>query len=147
MSKDLQQLVDFTSSECLNLFFKPVLLGEYGSLGVHPIDAIITDDTLILGNEHISLESITNIEYGYISDDYEDRIEKVSVNSILDVEKYIMRKRIPMTSSGFRRVSHGTYFPFYQADKIGSGYVIIETTNGVHEIIYPTKTITCEKEQ
>lgn len=147
MDENLQKLVDFTSSECLNQFFKPVVIGRYGSSGVHPIDVVMDSNNLILGDEIIPLESIKEIELGYFSDEHKDRIEKVNVDSVDDLASYVRKKRYSEMYHGFGTFPLSYYFPFYEADKIGGGFAIIQTEEEQFEIYYPTKKITCQTEK
>lgn len=144
MVRNLQKLVDFTSSECLSCFFKPVVIGRYGSSGVHPIDVVMDNDNLILGDERIPLESIKNLELGYISDEHKDRIEKINVNSVDDLASYVRKKRYSVVDHDLETIPLSYHFPFYEADKIGGGFAIIQTEEEQFEIYYPTKKISCE---
>ena len=145
MSKDLlKEFVDFTSSQCLNLVYKPVLVKGYSGLGEYPIDTIIVGDNLILGNNQIPINDVANVEFGYYNDEYKDRIEKVVVDSIQEVKDFIERKYKNPESFIFAPVTSN--FPFYEADKIGNGYVLIETTEDKYEIIYPTRKTIFQKQ-
>lgn len=145
MSKDLlKELVDFTSPECLNTMYKPVLVNGYGGLGTRPTDAVIVGDTLILDNEHIPLDSIERVEFGYYSDEHMDRLEKVEVDSVQEIKSFIENKRT--YTEGFQYTPTSSYFLFYEVDKIGGGYAIIETTEGKYGIYYPTRKLTFEKQ-
>lgn len=93
MVKKLQEIVEFTSLECTNYRFKPVLVNGYGGLGVHPIDTVIDDTDLILDCEHIPLKDIKHIELGYITEEDNGRIEYIYVDSIAEIKKYIDKKR------------------------------------------------------
>lgn len=138
LSKDLlKELVDFTSSQYLNTMYKPVLVKGYSGLGEYPIDTIIVGDNLILGNDQISIDDVVNVEFGYYNDEHKDRIEKVVVDSIQEVKNFIENRRTNPESFPFTPVASN--FPFYEADKNGNGYVLIETTEDKYEIIYPTR--------
>lgn len=148
MIKKLHELVDFTSGECRNYYFKPIMTNGYDSQGTYPIDVVIDGNILILGNESIPLKDITSIEFGYYDDKYKNRIDKKYCDSISDVEKYIKEKRISMMDHGCGMISpHSYYFPFFGVDKIGGGFATIETEYATYKIFYPTKKITCEMER
>lgn len=139
MSKDLlKEMVDFTSSQCMNLAYKPVLVRGYmRGMGEYLIDTIITDDDLVLGYNQIPIDEVVNVEFGYYNDKHKDRIEKVVVDYIQEVKDFIESRYIKLDSFPFTPVSCN--FPFYECDKIGSGYVLIETNDDTYEIIYPTR--------
>jgi len=117
---------------------------EYGGLGVHPIDVVMDNDNLILGDVSFPLESIKEIELGYFSDEHKDRIEKVNVDSVEDLASYVRKKRYSEMDHGFGTFPLSYHFPFYEADKIGGGFAIIQTEGERFEIYYPTKKITCQ---
>lgn len=146
MITELQKLVNFTSSECTNIYFKPILVSGYSGLGVHPIDAIIDDTELILDCEHIPIEDIKRIELGYIIEEDDGRIEYVYVDSIEELKKYIDKKRYSNIQYSVFTTTYGHYFPFYEIDKIGGGFAVIETESERYGIYYPTKKISCEVE-
>lgn len=129
--------MDFTSSQCLNLVYKPVLVKDYSGLGEYPIDTIMVGDNLILGNDQIPIDDIVNVEFGYYNDEHRDRIEKVVVDSIQEVKDFIENRYTKLDSFPFTPVTSN--FPFYECDRIGSGYVLIETNDDTYEIIYPTR--------
>ena len=101
LSKDvLKEVVDFTSSQCLNLVYKPVLVRGYNrSMGEYPIDTIITDDDLVLGYDQIPIDEVVNVEFGYYNDKHKDRIEKIVVDSIQEV-KEIHKKLSSLLGNG-----------------------------------------------
>lgn len=138
MIKELQKITNFTSRECLNMMYKPVVLSDYSGMGVHPVDVIILDDELILGNEHIPLSCIKEVTYGYYKD-LKDRLEEFYTDSLEEMEKYITEKRNSRKESAFSKTPMGYHFPFYMTNKIGCGFVIIETDESKYEICYPTK--------
>ena len=139
LSKDLlKEVVDFTSSQCLNLVYKPVLVRGYNrNMGEYPIDTIITDDDLVLGYDQIPIDEVVNVEFGYYNDEHRDRIEKVVVDSIQEVKDFIESRCNKIDSFPFTPVSCN--FPFYECDRIGCGYVLIETNEDSYEIFYPTR--------
>lgn len=139
LSKDLlKEVVDFTSSQCLNLVYKPVLVRGYNrGMGEYPIDTIITGGNLVLGYDQIPIDDVVNVEFGYYNDEHKDRIEKVVVDSIQEVKDFIESRCTKLDSFPFTPVSCN--FPFYECDRIGSGYVLIETKEDTYEILYPTR--------
>lgn len=143
MIKELQKVVDFTSRECLNVSFKPVVSTMSG-LAHRPIDCIITDDELIMGNEHILLNTIQEVEVGYY-EDLPDRLEKVYCDSLEEVIRIVESRRNGVTVPMFGFMPMGSYFPFYEVDKIGGGFVTIKTEDEDYGIYYPTKQLTNEK--
>lgn len=147
MREELQKIVDFTNMECMNLYFRPVLVTGYSGTGSHPMSVFIDGDILILDYiEQDPLDSIRNIQYGYIHDEGNGKIKYVYVDSIEDVEKYINQKRAAYACNHVMAHCYGSHFPFYEVDKIGGGFVTIETENERYEIYYPTKRITIEEE-
>lgn len=136
--------MDFTSPECLNIMYKPVLVKGYDGLGKRPVDTILIDSTLILDDDQIQVDDIINVEFGYYNDENKNRIEKIIVDSIQEVKKFIEKRRTYM--EGFQYIPTSSYFPFYEVDKIGSGYVIIETTEVKYEIYYPTRKLSFEEQ-
>lgn len=146
MIKRLQEVVDFTSLECTNIYFKPVFVNGYGGLGVHPIDTVIDDSNLILDYESIPIKDIKHIELGYITEKDSREIEYVHVDTIGEMKKYIDKKRYSNICDSIVTITHGHYFPFYETDKVGGGFAIIETEDNRYGIYYPTKKITSEME-
>ena len=94
-------------------------------MGEYPIDTIITDDDLVLGYDQIPIDEVVNVEFGYYNDEHRDRIEKVVVDSIQEVKDFIESRCTKLDSFPFTPVSCN--FPFLECDRIGCGYVLIET--------------------
>lgn len=145
MIEKLKELVEFTSSECMNYRFKPVVSG-YSGLGVHPIDTVIDDNNLILDCEHIPIEDIKRIEFGYITEKDNGKIEYVYVDTIAEVKKYIDKKRFSNIHDSMITNTYSHYFSFYEIDKVGGGFAIVETEHERYGIYYPTKKISSEME-
>lgn len=144
MIKDLPKIVDLTSQECSNFTFKPII-SERSGLGRFVTDCVIVDDELIVENEHILLNSIEEIRCGYL-EKVEDRIETVYCDSIEEVFDFVDEKRKDKEVAPFFGVPMGTYFPFYEVDKIGGGFLIIRTNSEEFGIYFPTEKTTFEKQ-
>lgn len=144
MIKDLQKIVDLTSQECSNYAFKPII-SERSGTGCYLTDCVIVDDELIVENEHILLNSIEEIKYGYLKK-VEDRIETVYCDSIEEVFDFVDKKRKDKEVSPFFGVPMGTHFPFYEIDKVGGGFLIIRTDSEEFGIYFPTEKTTFEKQ-
>lgn len=147
MIKDIQKIVDFTNSQCFNMAYKPILVESYSGMATHPTGIYVDEEKLYIQYREIPLKDIISIEYGYFSDKHKDRLEKVYVESIEDVKNYIIHKRYQNLEDIYGMSSYYSYFPFYEVDKIGCGYVFIETKAERYEIFYPTRKITCEKRE
>lgn len=150
MIKDIQRIMDFTNSQCISTAYRSVLVEDYGGIATHLTGLYIDGENLSIQYNEVPLKDILSIEYGYFSDEHKDRLEKVYVDSIEDVQKYVTQKRyqnLEYIHYIHGVISHCSYFPFYEVDKIGSGYVFIETKTRRYEIFYPTRKITCEKRE
>lgn len=150
IQNNLQNMVDFISSQSSNYQFKPLIHEHRNARTV--IDAFIDGDIVQIGDYCINANDILYIGCGY----YDAHLEKVYFE--LEEEKpdferldsFLSSERVSALNScnnNFAPYSHYGEFPFYEWDKKDNGFIQIITKDVEYEVILLTKDLEKFSEQ
>lgn len=144
MIKELQKFVDFMSVQCVDSRFKPIVQEEGSVIGEYLGYMSMDGEYLHMDHHDIPIEDIVSLEYGYYEDDNPNIIDKKYVNTVDEVDKWLLKKRSYYTKYFPYNVPYG--FPLYEVDKIGCGFVTVILKGYGFTVYLPTKRISFEKD-
>lgn len=145
MIKELQKFVDFMMGQCVDSRFKPIVqedrcpgIGKY--LGYMSMDG----KYLYMDHYDIPIEDIVSVEYGYYEDKNLNIIDKRYVETVDEVDKWLLKKRSYYMK--YFPYSVSSAFPLYEVDKIGCGFVTVILEDNEFTVYLPTKRTSFEKD-